>query len=380
MDLPMLKPFNRPPKSRQRPRRGAMLILVLIMLTVLMVFAVFSTDVAYMQLTRTELRTAIDAAARGGAEALSRTQSEKEARAAAMDVAALNQVAGDPMLLANDDVFFEEQEIDNGFGGTDTVPAIRVLAGRTVDSRSGPVTLLMGNILDTDVFQPTFESIAVNMDRDICMVVDRSGSMNFLIQNNSIPEGTNVCEHPHPSLSRFAALHNAFGVFIAELDKTVQQEQLGLASYSSRGSSCGLEFTDSSVEARLDQDFGASQAAMDRMLNNPVLGATNITAGVRTGIDILIDRSRSREFAKRTMVVLTDGVFNRGGDPVETAPRAVREEITIHTITFSDAANQTDMQELATATGGKHFHAPSAAALQEAFKVIAATLPVVLTQ
>ena len=361
-------------------RRGAMLILVLVMITVLLVFAVFSTDVAYMQLTRTELRTATDAAARAGAEALSRTQSETEARSAAVAAAALNSVAGDPMLLASGDVIFEKEEVDNGLGGTDTVPAVRVVASRTDGSQSGPVTLLLGNILDTNFFQPSFESTAVNMDRDIVMVIDRSGSMNFSIQDNSTPPGTNVCEHPHPTLSRFAALHEAFGVFVAELDKTVQKEQLGLASYSSAGTFCGQPFTDSSIEALLDEDYGPSQSAMDRMFANPVQGATNITSGVNTGIDILIDRSRSREFAKRTMVVLTDGVFNRGGNPISTADRAVREEITIHTITFSDAANQTDMRALANATGGSHFHAPNAAALQDAFKEIASTLPVVLTQ
>ena len=76
------------------------------MMIIVLVMSVFSTDVAYMQLTRTELRTATDAAARAGAEALSRTQSEPQARVAAKNAAGRNAVAGAPLLLDDSDMIF----------------------------------------------------------------------------------------------------------------------------------------------------------------------------------------------------------------------------------------------------------------------------------
>jgi hypothetical protein len=52
----------------------------------------------------------------------------------------------------------------------------------------------------------------------------------------------------------------------------------------------------------------------------------------------------------------------------------------IHTITFSSDADIRRMQDVAAATGGKHFHAPNAEELVKIFKEIAATLPVLLTE
>ncbi len=43
-------------------------------------------------------------------------------------------------------------------------------------------------------------------------------------------------------------------------------------------------------------------------------------------------------------------------------------------------ADQSQMQNVATATSGNHYHAPDAAALEAAFREIALTLPVVLTE
>ena len=72
-----------------------MLVLIALLLIVLIVTVVFSVDVAYMQLTRTQLRSASDAAARAAAECLSRTQDVDQAREAAKTIASRNLVAND---------------------------------------------------------------------------------------------------------------------------------------------------------------------------------------------------------------------------------------------------------------------------------------------
>jgi uncharacterized protein involved in propanediol utilization len=53
----------------------------------------------------------------------------------------------------------------------------------------------------------------------------------------------------------------------------------------------------------------------------------------------------------------------------------------VHTITFSNGANQALMQQVASATnGGIHLHADSAADLAAAFRAIARTLSVTLVE
>src|SRR5690349_17552477 len=81
-------------RSRHAPRTGGMLALIAICLPLFIIAAAFAVDVAYMQLARTELRTATDAAARAGAKTLSMSQNQTTARAAAVAAAAKNKVAG----------------------------------------------------------------------------------------------------------------------------------------------------------------------------------------------------------------------------------------------------------------------------------------------
>ena len=75
----------------RRQRRGAMIVMIAIMLVAFLVTLALSIDIAYMQLTRTELRTATDAAARAGAEALSREQDVDIARKAIKRAAVTKQ-------------------------------------------------------------------------------------------------------------------------------------------------------------------------------------------------------------------------------------------------------------------------------------------------
>ena len=62
------------------------------------------------------------------------------------------------------------------------------------------------------------------------------------------------------------------------------------------------------------------------------------------------------------------------------SPPGAAEDIVIHTVTFSAEADFTRMQDVANETGGQHFHAPNAAALEQIFREIASTLPVLLTE
>src|SRR5690554_2963876 len=89
-----------------RRRRGAMIVFIAMLLTVFFVMVAMSVDIAYMQLARTELRTATDAAARAAVESLTRTAKISDARKAAKNVAKQNTVGGQKFKLANSDIEF----------------------------------------------------------------------------------------------------------------------------------------------------------------------------------------------------------------------------------------------------------------------------------
>lgn len=380
---------NRPRRScrfpgrTQRQRRGATLVLVAVCLPLILIMAAFAVDVAWMQLVRTELRTATDAASRAGAKILSLSQNEAAARAEAIDAASRNLVAGTPLQVVDADIEVGssvQATRDSRFvfrAGGAPPNAMRVNGERTASSAGGPVALFLGRVMGVPEFQPQQTAVSTQLDRDICLVVDRSGSMMGRLTDATVPGPS--CGPPHPTLSRWGALHTAVMGFVDELDATAQREQCGMASYSSANRSCGITYTTSDVNAGLEFDYALIRSEMTRLSSQPVQGRTNISAGIDNGI-VVLTSARARPFALKSMVLMTDGRHNTGPEPVISARRAAVQNIVIHTVTFSNEADFTRMRDVADATGGRHFHAPTAADLERIFREIAATLPVLVTE
>ena len=361
-----------------------MLVLIAVCLPLLIIMAAFAVDLAWMQLSRTELRTATDSAARAGAKELSLAQSESAARAKARVAAQRNLVAGQPLQLNNRDIQVGKS-VQSGTSrfqfteGGAKPNAVRVTGKRTEGSASGPVDLLFSGVLGVDTFEPSEVATSTQLDRDICLVVDRSGSMMWVLTGgSSYPRGTKECDAPHPTLSRWGALASAVEAFLVELETTVQDERVGLASYSSNNTSCGNRYTISSTDSPLVSDYSRIRSEMDKMSSKPVKGNTAIGAGIDEGTKVL--NSSSRPYAVKTMIVMTDGIHNTGRDPLVAARDAAAKDITIHTITFSSDADIKRMKDVAAAGGGKHFHADNQAELIKIFRDIAATLPVMTTE
>jgi Mg-chelatase subunit ChlD len=166
--------------------------------------------------------------------------------------------------------------------------------------------------------------------------------------------------------------------FIQELEKTAQDERLALVSYSSDTRECNINYRISTINQNLTSNYALIRSAMKSLSSKPVKGSTCISAGIDSGITVLTG-TKVRPFAVKTMIVMTDGIHNLGAEPVISARKAATKDIRIDTITFSSDADIRRMTDVAAATGGRQFHAPTAADLSRIFKEIAATLPVLIT-
>ncbi|MEZ6115482.1 MAG: vWA domain-containing protein [Pirellulaceae bacterium] len=343
--------------NQRASRHGAMLIMVAIVLVIILVGVVFSIDVAYMHLVRAELRTATDAAARAGAEELSRTQDESQAIAAAIAIGARNQVAGKPLELAAADVQLggQELEVDGKFRfvpGLDPISAVRVNGRRDATSLSGPVPLFFAKVFGQSDFQPTQIATAVTTIRDIALVLDRSGSM---------------AASAGGGLTRLDALKDAVEAFLNEVELTSPNAMVSLSTYS----------TSSSRDIALTDDFNRIMNSVDDLTAN---GLTAIGQGLLDGSFSLERDANRRAFANKSIVVMTDGNHNTGLGPDQTVSTAIARGQTVHTITFSAGANQALMKTVADLGGGIHVHADDAAELREAFQEIARAIGVLLVE
>ena len=374
--------FGRRPE--REARRGIMIMLIAFLLPVFVIIASFAINIAWVQLVRTELRTATDAAARAGAKILSLEQDVDAAREAAIEAASRNLVAGQPLQLGPGDIQFGSSAQNGSSGrfvfspGGEPTNSLRVVGQRTAGSASGPVDLFMSGVIGLDHFEPSHEAQSAMLDRDISLVIDRSGSMGLSVNTTSNGNGQN-CGPMAPN-TRFVALANAIDAFLDELDDTYPEERVALASYSSTSSiNCGsyvLSYNVTKKHSGLTFNYNRIRNKVDVIEEKGVRGGTAIGLGLRRGIRLL---DNARPLATKTIVLMTDGVHNTHIDPVTVSQEAVAANITVHTVTFSAGANQSMMRTVANNTGGKHFHADTAGDLSSVFREIARTLPVMLT-
>lgn len=375
---------RRPMTRRRSERHGAILVLIAVLMPVFVLMAAFAVDVAWMQLVRTELRTATDSASRAGAKTLSLRQDQTAARNAAIDAASRNLVAGQGLQVPGGAVEFGQSaqaKPDARFlfsAGANPINAVRVFGSRTAGSPGGQVSLFFGSVLGTPGFEPQMTATSTMLDRDICLVIDRSGSMGLDISFSGTGNGQNC--GPLSTRTRFFALAQAVDAFLNELDLTFPEERVALASYSSRFrrrcSNGNLDFPTAQLHNSLTLDYTAISGTMNAFLQNGIGGSTAIGEGLREGVNGL---RGARPFAIKTIVLMTDGRHNRGVTPEAVAPEASGADCTVHTVTFSPNADIPRMQRVADATGGRHFHADTASDLAIVFREIARTLPVLVT-
>ncbi len=362
-------------------RRGALLGLLAVLLPVLAILSAFCINTAHMQLTRTELMVATDAAARAGGRAMSETQSVTGAQTAARTTAALNFVNGEPLRIRSSnnggEIQFGKTTQPGGFSGRyhfesvatgsvangqETASAFRVVGRRDAGSLSGRVPLVIPGVLNHSEFSTTTDAVAMQVDRDISLVVDRSGSMGYLPINwrsNENPFNNNYVmragvtagllgtsnnssfwymagvqpyeyeqwayetyfrKGPAP-LAPWQDLKFAVDAFLNVLDDTIQNEQVSVATYENSNT----------LDSVLVYDYNLIRAALE---NREPSGGTGIGGGMTRGMQAF-NHANARPYASKTMVVMTDGVENATPWSRDVARSIVASNnVTIHTITF----------------------------------------------
>jgi Flp pilus assembly protein TadG len=166
-------------------RRATVAALVGVTLPVLMGFMALSIDVGAMYNAKAELQRAADAAAMAAAYELGDNSGDPLARAQAKagEFARKNTVFGHPTTLAGSDFTFGQAYISDAnkyvFIPTTTFPnAVRVHVRRTKDSPSGAFPLFFARIFGVNEADISATATAALTPRDICFVMDVSGSHN----------------------------------------------------------------------------------------------------------------------------------------------------------------------------------------------------------
>ncbi len=396
-------------KSR-RVRMGVSAILILAMLVPIAIVGFFALSLANIQRNEAASQVAADLSAKYGANAIARELPIDMITERGTSIARDNWTHGGNGQDSNLDKGQVAVEIEYGSTRFVNDQAEFRLGDEPLNSVRVKTAVPAGIV----IFGKPIGSILVdsaaavaNVERDLCLVIDRSGSMTFDLTThtwsadksahpkNRLALSTNLSKRsaanqwwwgwPHPENSRWAEMMPAVYALADELEKTKQSELLSIVSYSSQVTENRWDQStelrsysslESTIEAQPTLRYADVVSALEHKYNEvmPIMGGTNIASGIDQAAAVLTG-SRSRSFAFKTMIVMTDGQHNVGRSPVDAARDAANRGIEVFTVTFSHDADVATMQATAAAGNGKHFHAADGETLRQIFIEIANTPP-----
>lgn len=399
MIMPYSCSIRRPDWNRLR--RGAAGILMIAMLAPMVVLLGFIVNLSYINAIRAEHKVAVDSSAKAAVEALLRTKSESEARSAATDIAFEHRVGVAPLWLPDSSIHFG-RSIETGWGqfefhlGKRPFNAVRVSSDIGIFGKPGPppIPLIFAGS-GHDHYAANAQSAAVSIINEVVFCLDRSGSMKFDMSGvkwqyppkNPHPpsEKEPYTGRPHPTDSRWAVLGTAIEAFFDEAAETGVPPRMGLVTWSSDVNRMGTATIDYAMpreNEKWDKNRDKIRKELEKIGRNTgedgVFGGTWMAEGMDRGIDGLTSQN-SHPYANRIMILLTDGEY-QGPDPYTTVSRANQENITIHCVSLLAGSTFAKAQQISQATGGNAYMATDSQQLREAFRDIARSLDVVLTE
>ncbi len=356
-------------------RRGSTMVFVVIMLPIIFALAGMAVNFSYIQVCKTKMQIVADASVRAAGREYVNSGDRDLALAAAQTLSSLNPVGDTTVALEMGDLQFGSS-LKSGsnqkysFNTTSGQGNAVRLTTNALASGSGDAPIPFFAILGSNFeIRPTLTATNTQSTLDVALVVDRSGSMRWPADPDE-EEIPGADADDVPLNSRWLDLVDAVDIFLNELEASASTEKASLASYA----------TTASDDVNLSTSYGGIRSQMDSFSGSFPGGSTNIHDGIMFGIDSVTKSGYSREWAMRAIVLMSDGNATAGDDPLLAAAQAASLGIPIYTVSFSQEADEVLMEQIAEDTGGRHFHADTAAQLDEAFRNIAQAIPSLLTQ
>jgi hypothetical protein len=369
-----------------------MMPVVAFMVPLIMIFVGYSVNIAYMELAQTELRLNCDSAAKAALVNFGATQQQSTAISFAQSIARQNSVGGSPLTIPSGSFQFGSSTKQSNGSYTFTAGGTPINSVQV--NGSATVTLPFGAMVASGTYTCSELSYATRISHDVILVLDRSASMAFDLSGNEFvyPSDRTLYSplqsyftSPSPTASRWAALDSAVDSFVAVLQARNLDVNVGLVTYAENYTLGNYSATEATLDVQLTSNWNAIETVMNNYGNYPLLGDTNISAGLALAQGELTG-TRARTTADRTIILLTDGVATQGNTDIAGLVSGYRtgSSIVTHVITFGgEAATGSVQSEMMTAAqngNGMFFNAATSAQLQSAFQTIADSLPAVLVK
>lgn len=356
----------------RRSRNGAVLLLMSIMLVCMLSLGALAIGVAQLQLAQTQAQVAVDCAALSAVAVLGEGTGDSWNEIAVL-VASQNEAGGVPCSLNSGDVELGSY-VTGADGSSQFVAGAMPNNAVKVDYKSpagAEVQLAFPFMSSIDRFAVKATNVTAKAGHDVCLCLDRSQSM-CREPSGKLPAKIERTKpgcplyakwYPHPTISRWAVMKSAIPAIVEGFERSEVDEQVALVTFGSTKSvtygGWSSYYNPSEVDVALTKNYDLVVEELYHMWDDrPMLsGGTRIDNGIDSAIEVLT--RPDREFAHRTIVLVTDGRQAPYSKlHIEAAHRAAAEGIVIHAICFNAKAEaREDAQEIAAVTGGKYFFA-----------------------
>jgi len=280
-----------------RLRRGSILVLAAVFMIFVLGMAAFTTDFGYMQVSKTRLRAAVDAAALAAIDDLTN------------DEAAMNQSVTDLLLANGYDTASSDLVVTTEYGNWD-VDNLVFTVGTDFNAADSirlsvvdnGIPAFFGPVLGEDGYSAGAEAVATlssTVPRDIVVVIDCSGSMGGGMSNGE------------------SRMQNTKDAATAMVDELLPEDRVGLAVFSWVDPARNRYEKTGRPETDLDFDKSDTLSRISNLDDGFYTGGTNIAGGLRAGLDVILNDPAPRPLplpdedeAEQIIVLMTDGQAN----------------------------------------------------------------------
>ena len=279
-------------------RRGSILVLSAVFMVFVLGMVAFTADFGYMQVSKTRLRAAVDAAALAAIDELTN------------DEAALNQSVIDLLSANGYDTTSSDLVVTTEYGNWDVDTRV-FTAGAVFNSADAirisvvdnGIPAFFGPVFGEDGYSAGAEAVATlasTIPRDIVVVIDCSTSMDANMSNGQ------------------TRMENTKAAATAMVDELLPEDRVGLAVFSWKDPARNRWEKTGRPETDLDFDKTDTLDRIDDLEDGFYTSGTNVAGGLRAGLDVILADPNPRPplglddpLPEQIIVLMTDGQTNK---------------------------------------------------------------------
>lgn len=285
-------------EKTSRLRRGSILVLSAVFMVFVLGMVAFTSDFGYMQVSKTRLRAAVDAAALAAIDDLTN------------DEAAMTQTVNELLLANGYDTTSSDLVVTTEYGNWDVDTRVFTVGTdfNTADSIrlsvvDNGIPAFFGPIFGEDGYSAGAEAVATlssTIPRDIVVVIDCSTSMDANMSNGE------------------TRMENTKDAATAMVDELLPEDRVGLAVFSWKDPARNRWDKTGRPETDLDFDKTDTLDRIDDLEDGFYTSGTNVAGGLRAGLDVMLadpnprpDLLPGEPIPEQIIVLMTDGQTNK---------------------------------------------------------------------